>query len=53
MGGVVEMKAISFGDYEAKLLDGEFMCGWGCVKVYIESPLLVVFPVNGGFGVTI
>ena len=36
--GVAEMKAISVGDYGAKLLGGMLMWGWGCVRVLIESP---------------
>ena len=34
-GGVAEMKAISFGDYGAKLLEG--VLTWDCVRVPIES----------------
>ena len=37
-GGVAEIKAISFGDYGAKLLEGVLTWGWGCVRVPIESP---------------
>ena len=34
-GGVAEMKAISFGDYGAKLLEG--VLTWDYVRVPIES----------------
>ena len=35
VGGVVDMKAISFGDYGAKLLESVLIWGWGCVRVPI------------------
>ena len=47
-GGIVEVKTVGFGDYKAKLLEGVFTWGWGCVRVSIESLWSITLPANGG-----